>query len=429
LAVLRHIDKISSRLNASLKGSFARDFSKVFSGNIVAQIIVIAATPLITRIYTPEAFGGMAFISSWIGVFAVVSCLRYDQAIILPKDDSAAYNLATLSLVVLIAIFALGLSVAIPITYWGGTYSPYCALFWIVPIGALFTGLKDILFACNTRCKLFGTIAGAQVVAAAASIGFKLVYGFVFSPDAEGLLIGNIIGLIAGAFLLVASIWPVMPLFRRQLSLPGIKRQASEYAKFPKFSTLNGLLNVVSQNLPVFLLGFFFSPQIVGFYGLGNAVLRKPVQTVGVSISRVFVQRASVYQASRADMRPILLKATLGLGIVGLFPFLLILTYGDILFVSVFGSEWETAGVYCRILTPWLFMLFINPPATQVLIVKQDLQFNLYLMIVSIFARGACIMAGVIFFDSILVSLTLFSGAGVVLNLFYIRRAFLLCNR
>ena len=409
-------------------GQFFKDFSKVFSGNLVAQMLVIAATPLITRLFTPEAFGGMAFISSWIGVLAVIGCLRYDQAIILPKDNSAASNLAALSLTILVAFFFLGLLIAIPISLLGREYSSYASLFWIIPIGAFVIGFKDILFSLNTRIEFFGALAGAQVLTAITSIAFKVIYGYSFSSDARGLLFGNIIGIAAGAILLVFRIWPDVMRFRSHVSPPTIRKLALDYDKFPKFSTINGLLNAVSQNLPVFLLGVFFSPQIVGFYGLGNAVLRKPIQTVGVSISRVFVQRASVYQANQENLKPILFRTTMALAIAGLLPFGVLFFYSDVLFVLVFGPEWETAGVYCRILTPWLFMLFINPPATQVIVVKQDLQFNMYLMIVSILLRGAGIIAGFIVYDSIIASLVLFSGAGVVLNLIYIRRAFLLCN-
>lgn len=422
---LKEAQAISSRL---VGGRFLKDFSKVFSGNLVAQMLVIAATPLITRLFPPEAFGGMAFISSWIGVLAVVACLRYDQAIILPKDHSAASNLAALSLAILAAFFFLGLSVAIPISLLGREYTTYASLFWIIPIGAFVIGFKDILFSWTTRTELFGALAAAQVLTAITSIAFKVIYGNAVSPDAEGLLFGNIIGLSAGATLLVFRIWPDVKRSRCHVSPPTIRKMALYYDKFPKFSTINGLLNAVSQNLPVFLLGMFFSPQIVGFYGLGNAVLRKPIQTVGVSISRVFVQRASVYQANQENIGPILLKTTMALAFAGLLPFGVLFCFGDVLFVLVFGPEWETAGVYCRILTPWLFMLFINPPATQVIVVKQDLQFNMYLMIVSIIMRGAGIITGFFVYDSIVASLVLFSGAGVVLNLVYIKRAFLLCK-
>ena len=41
------------------------------------------------------------------------------------------------------------------------------------------------------------------------------------------------------------------------------------------------------------MLSAFFSPVIVGYYALGNAVVRLPMNIIGGAIAQVFYQRAS----------------------------------------------------------------------------------------------------------------------------------------
>ncbi len=43
-------------------------------------------------------------------------------------------------------------------------------------------------------------------------------------------------------------------------------------------------------------------------------------------------------------------------------PFGIVAIFAPQIFKFVFGPEWETAGTYTRILTPWLYMVFLSAP-------------------------------------------------------------------
>ena len=71
----------------------------IVAGSGAAQLIVIATSPIVTRLYSPEDYGIYSVATSVL-VLVAVTCLRYDYAIPLPSDDRTAANLLGLSLLV-----------------------------------------------------------------------------------------------------------------------------------------------------------------------------------------------------------------------------------------------------------------------------------------------------------------------------------------
>lgn len=93
----------------SRTSTFAADFFKLVTGTTLVQAITVLASPLLTRLYGPETFGFLAPFISITSIFGVVTCMRYDLAIMLPKDYREAANL--LGLCILSVIVITGLTV------------------------------------------------------------------------------------------------------------------------------------------------------------------------------------------------------------------------------------------------------------------------------------------------------------------------------
>ncbi|WP_292521939.1 hypothetical protein [Methanoculleus sp.] len=96
--------------------SFATDVLKLVTGTTFAQIIAVLASPLLTRLYGPEAFGFLAIFTSITGILGVIACLRYEMAIMLPKTNEEAANLLDLCLLCVAVVSAL----TVPALYFGG---------------------------------------------------------------------------------------------------------------------------------------------------------------------------------------------------------------------------------------------------------------------------------------------------------------------
>src|SRR5690625_187828 len=91
-------------LTKILKNPFVRSVILVASGTAGAQAITLAFSPVITRLYGPEAFGLLGTFTAMLSMLTPIAALTYPIAIVLPNDDDKARGIARLSLY--IAIFA-----------------------------------------------------------------------------------------------------------------------------------------------------------------------------------------------------------------------------------------------------------------------------------------------------------------------------------
>lgn len=412
------------------RGGFISNVVKLLAGNVAAQAIGLITAPIIARLYTPEDFGSMTLVTSIIGILSVFSCLRYENAIVMPKDNKDGLNLLVLCLIIS-CLFALFLLFFV----WllrniQGIFSGISALgslLWFVPLGVFTLGICRSFVYWQTRIKNFSILSINQVFIQVSVAGSKIASGFWIGSSAGWLITGNIIGQLTSIIILgYALLRYYLNDLRKTIRKPDILRVAQEFRDFPKYRIWTGFLNSVAQNLPVFWLAYFFSSEVVGFFGLANSLLKKPINLISQSISRVFLQKAAETEARSQDHRKNLTKATLGLAFIGIIPFGILMIGGREIFTFLFGNEWSEAGLYAQLLAPWLFTGFIKSPSAQFLLVKRKLRFGLYFNIVNIIFISLAIVIGMLLCREPWGALLLFSAIGVLANLYLIRFAFCL---
>jgi O-antigen/teichoic acid export membrane protein len=397
-------------------------------GNLAAQGILFASAPIITRLYQPDNFGLMTLIASVTGLCALIVSLRFDQSIVLPKSEKDAVNLVALCLISAASITGLLCLIALLAQSWlPEIIEEYglAGLVWFIPLGALFIGLNNIFTHWQARHKNFSLISASRVASPTAAAVLKIAMGMLAGSSAFWLIFGNVFGFAVGASMLGFFFFRKnFADFKSRVEMQSIKVLAGRYREFPKFGVWTGLLNNISQNVPIFLFGYYFSNEVVGFYGLANSVLKRPIMLISQSLTTVFLQKAAESYADGKDVNEWLKKTTFGLAVVGLLPFGILLFAGDDLFRIIFGKEWSESGYYVQILTPWLYMAFINPPSTQILIVKQKLRFTYYWNLLNIMIKTAVFYAGYIISPNARILLALFSITGVLTNIYYVMYAF-----
>ena len=76
---------------------------------IMVQIISVAISPILTRLYTPEDFGILGKLTAFTSIFVVISTLKFDSAIILstsPKETKHLINWSEF-FIIIISIIAV----------------------------------------------------------------------------------------------------------------------------------------------------------------------------------------------------------------------------------------------------------------------------------------------------------------------------------
>ena len=74
---------------------------------IITQIIGILLIPLITRLYSPDDFGVFQLFLSISGILISFSCLAYQFAIMLPKEDEDSGQISLVLCFTIVTIFSI----------------------------------------------------------------------------------------------------------------------------------------------------------------------------------------------------------------------------------------------------------------------------------------------------------------------------------
>ena len=398
------------------KKSFGRDVGKLVSGTVVAQAVALCLTPIITRIFGPETYGVAAVFTSIVSVIVVIACMRYELAILLPKDDKDAGAVFLLCLLILGCISLL----CIPLIVFFGdliagllgneTVTDYL---FLVPVAVFIDGLYLALRYWNTRRKRFVTQAATQAMQSISGNGLKLGFGVTGFTIPGSLIIGDLVGKGIGTFVLfLQAARTDFKLIVSSFSLKNICCQMFRFKKFPLFDTWSAFINTLSWQMPVLLLTGFFSPAVAGFYTLGFQMTQAPLSLIGSSISQVFFQRLSVAKHD-GNIGEITTDICSLVFLITVFPCLLLLVVGGDLFSLVFGSEWQEAGVFAQILSLWIMIWFVSSIISPVISVLEIQGFGVMTSAANLITRSLSLVIGGLV-GSVYVGLWLFSLTGIL---------------
>jgi lipopolysaccharide exporter len=109
--------------------------------------------------------------------------------------------------------------------------------------------------------------------------------------------------------------------------------------------------------------------------------------------------------------------------IVGVFPLILFLFFGQPVFVFVFGIKWLLAGKMAQFIALWFFLQILIGPVGFMLDIKQKLKYELNWNIILLVFRFLAILIGVMLNDLYLM-LSIITAAGVLMYLFLLRYVF-----
>jgi len=387
------------------KNAFARGVSVLVGGTVGAQALMVLASPLLTRLYTPEDFGLLAVYASILSLFTVIASLRYELAIPLPEKDSEAAHAAILSLLMVGLITAIS---ALMILIGGERLAqlinaPDMANYlWLIPVGVLAIGCYQVFNYWAIRTKSFGTIAKTKISQSLTTLAVQLS-GFKLGVLA--LMLGQTGGQSVG----------VMNLARPALKSPhfkdwqwsDLKKVAARYKSFPIFSTWGSFLNTASRQLPPLLFAIFFSAGVAGLYALAHRVLAMPMSLIGSAVGNVFFANAA--EAYREDRLAPLFEAVYAKLVSIIMPVVLVLMIdAPRLFAVVFGENWQEAGELARWMAPWLAVVFVASPLSVLYEVLERQKFGMYFQGLMLLVRVVAIGIG-FYYDSILLAVILFS--------------------
>jgi O-antigen/teichoic acid export membrane protein len=149
-------------------------------------------------------------------------------------------------------------------------------------------------------------------------------------------------------------------------------------------------------------------------------MLAMPTAVISGAIATAIVQAVGMSERRAAPIRPLLLKATIALTVLGALPFGVVAFVGPKLFTVALGAEWLVAGEYARWLSLWLFANFVAGPCSQAAALLNLQGPMLRLQVVTETLRTSFFFLGAAYYGSDIVAVVLFSLVGAAANIWII---------
>lgn len=345
-------------------GSFARSVLTLMTGTTLANLVPVAISPILARLYAPADFGMFALYTAVAALLAVLATGRYEMAIVLPAADTEAVELLLLALGITLAATAatavavVALHGVLPGLLQTPALAPWLAL---LPVGVLLMGTAQALTSWLNRKRDYPRIAASRMVQAVATAA--LMIGFARAQLGPG---GLVLGALAGQALalvpLALATWAGMRGSGLRPTRAGMRAQAVKHRDFPRINALHALADNVNASVTLLLLTRAFGADVTGHYSMVLRVLTAPVAFIGTAVSQVFYQRAAELRNAGGDIGALVRRLLARSALVAVPAAVVLFAGAPWIFTTAFGAKWALAGQYARILSPYMAFAFLAAP-------------------------------------------------------------------
>ena len=367
------------RLPFQLQG-FRLKVLQVAGGTAVAQGLLVLASPVLTRLYTPADFGALVVYMSLLALLVILASLRYEFALPIADDEGDAIHLLAVCLVLVATTTALAALLLFllreRVVAWTGVpaLGPYL---WLVPVSIFGVGFYQVFNCWAIRKGGYARIARTKVTQSVTQVALQVGVGTVVKGPL-GLLLGHAVGRSNGTRTLAMLDWRNDLARLRQVRWAGMWRAMVRFRRFPVIASSTALMNTCNLRMPALLLAVYFGPAVAGWFALAQRVFALPSSVIGESVAQVYFGEVAATVNRDAGGLMVLFRGTLRrMFLLGLPLMLAAMAAGWFLFPVLFGRNWREAGIFVVAIAPMALAQFTAACADSTLMVleRQDLAF------------------------------------------------------
>jgi O-antigen/teichoic acid export membrane protein len=367
---------------------YLRHFAILLSGTAAAQVLNLAAYPLLARLYSPADFGGFAIFVAASAIPGAIACGRFELAV--PTAPHWGRH-AILWLCIALALGAGMLATLGAGLWWwwqGLADGPVMApLLGLCVFLTGFTAAAQLYLMRHDRYRLAslslvvrtgGAVLVQALMALVARDALSLVAGYAAGFLAQGLMLGVALRRIGAGRPHRPQMRALFRRYRRQVSI----------------DIPSTFIAALGLNLMTFFLLGLFNQRTLGFYSLANRIAIVPLQLFNDALGQVFFQKAARSQertgAFWSEMKFNVLTSG-AISVVVLAGIWLLATP----FVTIYlGREWAPSAGMLLILAPMLAMRSLCMSVATAVFVLRRPQWLLYHNLANAAVQGAAFALG-----------------------------------
>jgi O-antigen/teichoic acid export membrane protein len=396
-------------------------FGAFFGAQGISQLIVLAAYPLLGRLYLPEAFGDYALFSSLVVVFNILVFLRLDQALLLEQKEvmlGKIRNACVLAAYLLIPAFCLLFFVISVLYLHEFIYPALLAISFLIYAGG--NAAAQLLLMELMRQGKYPQVNRMRLVQGIGLVSLSVFFAFFDWIGGMGL----IAALACSQFLMALAVskeWHIIPW---RVSKEDFVITWRAYKDFPLYNLTGAILESISRQIPLWLILYFLSTTEAGKYANAWKVLAMPaallMPTLGLWLYKKWGQADEPSIIIRSFFSKRLLPF-LSLAIFLSFP---IMFWSENIFLLIFGKAWSGIGLYAFYLAPlallliagvavepifkkyrqqrWLFFFVLGQTITRVLVITPGFYYLSLSATLLLFVLAEALLHGLVFFKAYL---------------------------
>lgn len=363
---------------STVKPTFRANFSRMARANLIALVLPVLATPILSRLFLPSDFASLAVFVAIAGVIGAFATWRFDWVVPNEPDSVQAKSLFVLgggalvlsTLVVLVVLCVAQVAVGLE------TLSTKLGLLLLLlPLMLLAGGLRDLFSGWLVRRGDLTAVSRATVSRSVVNVLVSIGSGAA-RMGAPGLICAAVLSAWAGIYVLARDCGARLRDAFRGVSRHSLRSALRLHRRTATWSTAVSILNALSLNAPVLTLSLFFSPVQVGWYALINRTAAAPISILTAALAQSFWSLAAEH-ARRQEYDEIAhayQRVTRRLALAALVVVCICLA-GPILVGPVLGPEWSGAGQVLLASAPMLVGYVMFSPTSHLTVFdKQHLQ-------------------------------------------------------
>ncbi len=389
----------------------------MLGGNVLAQVIALAAYFILMRIFSPDDYGLYNIFYSYIEVLIILSTLKYELAVVVADDDREANDLAGLTLRINTLVSLLLLTIVLVLWLTGMLPGNFAQLGWMVlliPPMVFFCGTSRVYGALFNRMHRYRSIAVNETVNAGTGALLKIALGLLGMLQA-----GMPVGTVAGRAIANITYRLKLRQLGRTPSFHGDRTAAfsvmRKHRNFPFFVASKDFINSLSYNLPFLWLALYFDRAEVGLFALALTFTFRPANLLNTAIEKVYYARTAEGVRQGEPVGRMISRMLLVVNAIALPVCILAWFAAEPVFSFCFGGRWAGCGVYVRALLPWIFLSLSATPLTFISNVFSTQRIEFYFYLVLLALRVAAIAIGVSA-GGFLLAIRLYAAAGALIS-------------
>jgi len=402
------------------KLSLARSSLYAIGGSGGAQLMLIVAAPILTRLFTPEEFGIFAIYVAIVTFLSMGIFLKYELAI--PISQSITSTLSILKLCLGLGAL-IGFLILVALYFFETEFrslipsSAHAIPLWILPVAAINLAFLNLWRFWLVKAGRFDIIAISR-----GSVSFILLFvqltGGLLKLGSIALIAGHVIANLVTVLALIATVFRKYFYLLYRITFGSVKKAIVRYANFPRYIVLSdGLLVIGSQAPPVVIAGVYSLAE-AGLFALALRVCLAPVAMIAESCGKVFMSRALILKT--AQTLPSFVFSSYSLLIrIAIIPFTAVAFFASDLAA---GESWKISGVYISLLVPSIVAIFVFVPLMTLFLVlekqKMELRFQFLIMLMRMIGLLVGVFLGEIYWAIAMYSL--FTSVGYVIAGYWI---------